>query len=139
MAKIDRPTRLIAYDTDENIRRRQRGEAPVYRLVRSRTILYAAVIAVVGGIMLYQLTHRTHMGLSVLHVRAPMYTLAKDDMVRNGYTLRFSNKAGVAQKFALEVGGLKGASIKSEEADVRPTDGSPSASIPMRRRRSSSM
>jgi polyferredoxin len=76
------------------------------------------VIAVVGGIMLYQLTHRTHMGLSVLHVRAPMYTLAKVDMVRNGYTLRFSNKAGVAQKFALEVGGLKGASIKSEEADA---------------------
>ncbi len=42
--------------------------------------------------MLYQLTHRTTMGLSVLHVRAPMYTLAKDRMVRNGYTLRFANK-----------------------------------------------
>ena len=28
MAKVHRPTRLIGYDTDENIKRRQRGEAP---------------------------------------------------------------------------------------------------------------
>ena len=118
MTKINRPTRLIAYDNDDNIRRRQRGEQPVYKLVRSRTILYAVVIAIVGSIMLYQLTHRTHMGLSVLHVRAPMYTLAQGDKVRNGYTLRFANKAGMPHKFALEISGLKDASLKSDEADL---------------------
>jgi cytochrome c oxidase accessory protein FixG len=118
MTKINRPVRLIAYDNDDNIRRRQRGEQPAYKLVRSRTILYAVVMALVGSIMLYQLTHRTRMGLSVLHVRAPMYTLAKDDMVRNGYTLRFANKANEPQNFALEVSGLKDATIKSVSADI---------------------
>ena len=49
MTKIHRPTRLIAYDTDENRERRKRGERNVYRLVRARTILYAAVIALTGG------------------------------------------------------------------------------------------
>ena len=90
---------------------------PVYRLVRPRTILYAALIVVVGAIMLYQLTHRNHMGLSVLHVRAPMYTLARGD-VRNGYTLRFANKLSEPHKFALDVSGVKDATVKSEEADV---------------------
>ena len=117
MTKINRPTRLIAYDTDDNIRRRQRGEAPVYRLVRSRTVVYAVAMAIVGFVMLYALSSRTNMGLSVLHVRAPMYTAVKEG-VRNGYTLRFANKGSAPQKFSLEVSGLKDASIKSEEADI---------------------
>ena len=117
MMKLGRPTRLIAYDTDENIRRRARGEAPVYRLVRPRTILYAVAIAVVGSIMLYALASRTHTSLSVLHLRAPMYTLVKDG-VRNGYTLRFANKISAPRQFALTVSGIAGAVAKSEEADV---------------------
>ncbi len=119
MKKVGRPTRLIAYDNDDNIRRRARGEAPVYKLVRPRTIIYAVIIVIVGSIMLYQLTHRTFMSLSVLHVRAPMYTLAGDD-VRNGYTLRFANKLSQPHKFSLAASGLAGATIKSEEADIGP-------------------
>ena len=41
MTKVKRPTRLIAYDTDENRERRKRGENNVYQLIRPRTILYA--------------------------------------------------------------------------------------------------
>ena len=44
MAKIDRPARLIAYDTDLNVRRRQHGEPAGHKLVRARTILYAAIM-----------------------------------------------------------------------------------------------
>ena len=120
MTKVHRPTRLIAYDTDENIKRRARGEAPVYKLVRSRTILYVVVIAIVGSLMVYKLTTRQHLGLSVLHVRAPMYTLAHDGLVRNGYTLRFSNKWSEPHDFALSVSGVPGAAVKSEEADALP-------------------
>ena len=117
MTKIGRSTRLIAYDTDENIRRRSKGEPPVYRLIRPRTILYAAAIALVGSVMLYTLAFRTHTSLSVLHVRAPMYTLIQNG-VRNGYTLRFANKMSETRKFALIVSGIDGAVAKSEEADV---------------------
>lgn len=117
MTKINRPTRLISYDTDDNIRRRAKGQAPVYRLVRPRTVLYAAVMVVVGSVMLYALGTRTHMGISVLHVRAPMFTTVHEG-VRNGYTLRFANKSSDTRRFALEVTGVKDAIAKSEEADV---------------------
>jgi cytochrome c oxidase accessory protein FixG len=120
MAKVHRPTRLISYDTDENMKRRQRGEAPVYRLARSRTIVYVAAIAFVGALMLYQLATRHRMGLSVLHVRAPMFTTARDGAVRNGYTLRFSNKSNETRTFAIEIGGIKDAVAKSEQADALP-------------------
>ena len=44
MAKLDRPIRLIGFDTDINIKRRMEGKAPFFKLVRIRTVLYAAII-----------------------------------------------------------------------------------------------
>ena len=99
MTKIKRPTRLIAYDTDENRERRKRGEHNVYHLVRPRTILYAAAIALTGAVMLYALLTRTNSHLSVLHVRAPLYTQTAEGGIRNGYTLRFSNKLSEPTRF----------------------------------------
>jgi cytochrome c oxidase accessory protein FixG len=113
MEKIHRPIRLIAYDTDENRERRQRGESNVYRLIRPRTILYAALIAMTGGVMLYALVSRSNMNVSVLHVRAPLFTETAEGGIRNGYTVRFSNKLGEPRDFMLEVGGLKGLTMTS--------------------------
>ena len=92
MAKVHRPTRLITYDTDENMQRRQRGEAPVYRLVRSRTILYVVVMAIVGSLMLYQLTTRSNLASACCTCARRCTRPAGQNAVRNGYTLRFSNK-----------------------------------------------
>jgi cytochrome c oxidase accessory protein FixG len=123
MSKVGRPTRLIAYDTDENRVRRQRGEANVYRLVRPRTILYAGLIALTGFIMLYALLSRANMHLSVLHVRAPLFTQTAQGGIRNGYTLRFSNKLGESSDFTLELSGLKGATMTSAMAKALPDGG----------------
>ena len=90
----DRPRRprLIAYDTDLNIKRGIEGKTPVYKIVRTRTVLYAAIIAVVGGIMLYTLPRATATGISVIHDRNPMFVRLADGALRNGYTIRIVNK-----------------------------------------------
>jgi cytochrome c oxidase accessory protein FixG len=49
MLKLGRPTGLIAYDTDANIRRREQGQAPVSKVIRARTVLYGILIAGVGS------------------------------------------------------------------------------------------
>jgi cytochrome c oxidase accessory protein FixG len=106
MRKLGRPTGLIAYDTDENLARRTRGEPQVLRIVRARTILYAALIAGVGGTMLYGLATRSFTGLSVLHDRNPIFVQLSDGSIRNGYTLRLLNKRPVDRVFTLELDGL---------------------------------
>jgi polyferredoxin len=136
MAKVHRPTRLIAYDTDENLARRKRGEPNVYRLVRPRTILYAALIAVTSCVMLYALITRSAMNMSVLHVRAPLYTQTVEGGVRNGFTLRFSNKLGQPRDFTLEVAGLERAHMTSVVAKPIGEGGSPSTSTRTRRSKS---
>jgi polyferredoxin len=111
MSQIGRPTGLIAYDTDINAQRRQQGQSAIYRPVRPRTLLYAAIIALVGGIMLYALTTRSSLGINVLHDRNPLFVTLSDGSIRNDYTVRLLNKGG-DRTFALDVSGLPGAVLR---------------------------
>ncbi|MCJ2012404.1 cytochrome c oxidase accessory protein CcoG [Methylobacterium sp. J-076] len=112
MGKLGRPTGLISYDTEANRRSRAAGHGPVSRIVRPRTILYAALVAGVGGFMLYSLLTRTFTGVSVLHDRNPQFVTLSDGSVRNGYTLRIANKRPAARAFALDVEGVGGARVE---------------------------
>jgi cytochrome c oxidase accessory protein FixG len=119
MAKVGRPPRLIAYDTDINIRRHQQGLSPVYRIVRTRTVLYAVVIALVGSIMLYALATRRTEGIDVIHDRNPLYVRLSDGALRNAYSIRILNKNLETQSFILKLAGLEGAAIDVIGSDVR--------------------
>jgi cytochrome c oxidase accessory protein FixG len=103
MTKINRPLGLIAYDNDVNIERRSRGLEEIYPIVRSRTVLYAALIALVGLAMLYGLMTRSFTDLSVLHDRNPLFVQLSDGSIRNSYTVRILNKRPLHRVFVLAV------------------------------------
>jgi len=119
MAKIGRPTRLIAYDTDLNIKARQQGKAPSYRIIRTRTVLYAVIIALVGGVMSYTLATRRNDGVNVIHDRNPMFVRLADGAVRNAYTVHILNKTLETQNFTLEVSGLSEAEVTVIGSEAR--------------------
>ncbi len=106
MSKLGRATGLIAFDTDLNIKQRLEGKQAFYKLVRMRTVLYTAVIAVVGGIMIYTLATRDSEGISVIHDRNPMFVRLSDGALRNGYTIRIVNKQLKYRDFIVSVDGL---------------------------------
>jgi len=106
MAKLGRPKRLIAFDTDLNIKARLEGKQPAYRLIRMRTVLYAAIIVVVGGLMVFKLATRDSEGISVIHDRNPMYVRLSDGALRNAYTIRIVNKQLKHRNFIVAVEGL---------------------------------
>jgi cytochrome c oxidase accessory protein FixG len=112
MRKIDRPEGLIAYDTDANVVRRMNGEKSRIRLVRPRTILYFAVILVVGGIMLASLSTRRTLDLGVMRDRNPDYVTLSDGAIRNGYTVSVMNRTDSARTLLLDIAGLKLRDVK---------------------------
>jgi cytochrome c oxidase accessory protein FixG len=124
MAKIGYPLGLIAYDTNANSERRLAKEAPVYRPVRARTLIYAALIALVGGAMAYQLATRRTAEITVLHERAPLYVTLSDGSIRNAYVIRLLNKRPEVRPFALTVSDVPGIRIDvvgaPATADIRP-------------------
>jgi len=103
MGKVGRPLGLIAYDTDENVQRRMRGEQPRYRFVRARTLFYAVALAIVATITLGALVARASMDVTVQRDRNPNYVRLSDGDVRNAYTVKALNKSHEARRFALEV------------------------------------
>ncbi|MFT4116431.1 cytochrome c oxidase accessory protein CcoG [Bradyrhizobium sp.] len=117
MTKIGRPTRLIGYDNDINIQRRQDGKAPIYRIVRARTIVYSAIIAAVGGIMLYTLATRSLLDVNVLHDRNPVAVKLSDGSIRNAYTVRLLNKSGYDRVIAIDADGPVNATLHVVGAD----------------------
>lgn len=106
MTKIGKPKRLIGYDTDINIERRERGEAPIYRLLRPRTLIYVVLIAAAAGVMTWRLSTRATLGVSVIHDRNPQFVVNSDGTIRNGYTVRLLNKTAEQRTFELKVEGL---------------------------------
>jgi len=106
MTKIGRATGLIGYDTDINIKRRLEGKPGFVKIMRMRTVLYAAIIAVCGGIMVYTLATRESEGISSIHDRNPMFVRLSDGAVRNGYTIRIVNKQLRKRDFILALDGL---------------------------------
>ncbi len=74
---------------------------PGLRIIRPRTLLYSAIIAIVGGAMIYQLATRAFLGMSVVHERTPLFTVLKDGSIRNAYTLRIANKRSEERPIAI--------------------------------------
>ena len=127
MARIGKPKRLIGYDTMGNRERRLQGQPLKERLLRPRTLLYFAVLLVVGGIMTFAFTTRSDLELNLLRDRNPLFVTLSDGSIRNGYTLKILNKANEPRSFALAVEGLPGAVVSlGAEADpaaiVAPAD-----------------
>ncbi len=99
MDKVGRPRGLIAYDTDANIARRAQNEKPVYRLIRPRTLVYAAILALVAGIMLYALANRAMLDVSLAADRMPLYVTLSNGDIQNALTLKVLNKYREAGRF----------------------------------------
>ena len=108
MAKIDRPKGLIAYDTDKNIANRLRGAPPKIRLLRTRTVFYGVVLAIVFAIMLIGLSTRATLDVNILRDRTPPFVQLSDRSIRNAYTLKILNKANVEREFSITLSGADG-------------------------------
>ena len=93
------------------------GKPPIYRIVRPRTVIYSLLIVAVGALMLYTLMTRSLLDVNVLHDRNPVLVRLSDGSIRNGYTVRLLNKRGLARVVAVDISGLKGATLHVVGAD----------------------
>ncbi len=111
MKKVARPLGLIGYDTDGNITRRKAGQKPVFRLIRTRTVLYSVLIALLGSAMLFGLSSRATLEINVLRDRTPPFVRLSDGSIRNAYTVKLVNKANTEREFAIRFDGLEDLAI----------------------------
>ncbi|MBS0525728.1 MAG: cytochrome c oxidase accessory protein CcoG [Proteobacteria bacterium] len=111
MRKVDRPLGLIRWDTLARQEAREKGKAAPWRPVRPRTILYAALFAVVAIVMAVAFFLRTTADLSAQRDRSPNFVRLSSGDIRNSYTIKIANKGQHERRFALELQGLPGAML----------------------------
>jgi cytochrome c oxidase accessory protein FixG len=111
MHKIGRAPDLIAYDSLTRSKARSEGRSEKLRLVRLRTMIYAALLLVGAAVMLVALSTRSTAELSVLPDRAPLFVRLANGDIRNSYTVKASNKSRQDRKYAIVVERPAGAQV----------------------------
>ncbi len=106
MDRIGRPRNLITYDSARNTELREQGRKPRYRILRARTLIYVALLALIGGVMTYGLVNRALVDLTIQRDRSALFITLADGGVRNTYTVKIHNKTNYPQLYTLDVAGL---------------------------------
>ncbi len=127
MEKIMLPRGLIHYDTENNQRARAadiaQGATPRkgrMKWIRPRTVAYAAILSLVGSLMLGAIVMRTETDLNVIHNRSPLYVRRSSGEIRNNYQLKVLNKTHFDRDYLFSVKGLTPKGIELLAAGDRP-------------------
>jgi cytochrome c oxidase accessory protein FixG len=120
MERTHREPWLITWDTEARQVAKQAGRQEPIHIIRPRTMIYLAVLAVVVIGMATAVLTRSTLELSVLRDRAPVFVPLADGSLRNGYTVKIANKTQVHAAFDLTVDGLAGATLVVAEGDPKP-------------------
>jgi polyferredoxin len=112
MKRVGLPRGLIAYDSNDNVERRLKGERSRFHFLRPRVVLYAASLAAVGAVMLFALSTRATLDLNVLRERNPTFVRLSDGSIRNAYTVKITNRGNVARTVTLVLTGPAAFKVK---------------------------
>lgn len=111
MDKVELPRGLISYDTHAGQFEKAAGKKLEVRFIRPRTIGYAVVVLIVAAVMTAALFNRSVLDISIIRDRNPLFVTLADGSIRNGYTVKITNKLLEPRRFDLAINGLDGAHI----------------------------
>ncbi len=136
MEQIGRPKGLITYDSLANFERREKEEPEKIHIVRPRTLLYTIFMIVLGGSIIWGLTHRSNLEVNVLRDRNPLFVQLSSGDIRNGYTVKILNKTHDIRKFSLSITGLKNYDMRVVGVQEKTPEGMPIIEVDRDRLRS---
>lgn len=106
MEKMGLPKGLISYDTYVGQKTAEPIKKLNVRFIRPRTLIYGALLALVGGIMLVTLLNRSVLDVNVIRDRNPLFVMLSDGTLRNGYTVKILNKVHETRRFQITIEGI---------------------------------
>lgn len=112
MTKLKRPTGLIRYSSQEAL------EGQPYRFWRARTIIYPAVIAVIGVLFIFALGRTTGLNAKLIRGAGQPFTMTGRE-VQNSVRLRIVNRTDTEQTYSIEATSPEG--VTTRFIDGTPT------------------
>ncbi len=130
MDKVQRPSGLIRYATENALAARLAPAEVRRRVLRPRVVIYGAVLAVLGSAMLVSLALRNPLKLDVIRDRGAMGREVEKGMIENVYRLQVMNTTEEAQRLRITVDGIASAVVVND--DVIEIDAASTRAVPVR-------
>ncbi len=105
MEKMNYPKGLVRYTTERAL------EGEHTHILRPRVIVYATLLLILFGALVYAIATRVPLELDILRDRNTLYNETDEGLIENVYTLKVVNMTNRPQKFKLDVEGLKDAKL----------------------------
>ncbi|MBX9604841.1 MAG: cytochrome c oxidase accessory protein CcoG [Gammaproteobacteria bacterium] len=111
MKKMGYAPDLISYTTQNAL------DGKPTRIVRPRTLIYAAILGVVASLFLYVLASREPLGLDVIRDRNQLFR-ERAGLIENVYTLKVLNLADHERSFRVSAAGIAGLQLAGVNGPV---------------------
>ncbi len=102
MEKMGYPKGLIRYTTEHAM------EGKKTRLLRPRVIMYAVILSLLSGSLVYAISQRKPLELDIIRDRNSLYRETDQGLVENVYTLKVINMDEKPHTYSLRADGLDG-------------------------------
>ncbi len=112
MDKMGYDKGLVRYTTENELM----GKAS--KIFRPRIIIYAVILSVLFGSVIWGLVHREIVSLDVIRDRNALYRENNEGLIENIYTLKIINKHEQAHQFSLSAAGLPGLILLTDQQTV---------------------
>ncbi len=113
MDKMHYPRGLVRFSTQNALLRKWRPSQIWHRVLRPRVLVYAAILAVLTGVMVISLAMRQAFKVDIERDRGVVARVVQAGYVENVYRLQIMNASESAQQYRLSVGGLPGLRLMS--------------------------
>ena len=115
MDKIGAPHGLIRYATENGVAQGLSRAQMWRRTCRPRVLIYGGALAVLGSLMLWQLSQRSALLIDVIKDRGVMARQVDDGQIENVYRLQLLNRSERTLHLRLEAEGLPGLRVVAAE------------------------
>ncbi|MDX1500129.1 MAG: cytochrome c oxidase accessory protein CcoG, partial [Woeseiaceae bacterium] len=112
MDRMNYPRGLVRYTTENAL------EGKPTRVLRPRVFVYAILLLVLAGALVYSMATRMPVILDVIRDRNALYREVGDGLIENSYTLKIVNQHEAERLFHVTVDGVAGLALRGIDGTV---------------------
>ena len=117
MDKMGYAKGLIRYTTPNALEGRKT------RILRPRIMVYGVILLALFSLLIGTLINREPLALDVIRDRNQLYRETREGLIENVYTLKIMNMDNTARHYTLDVSGISGISLQTEQESIQAAAG----------------
>ena len=111
MDKMGYPRGLIRYTTENVVKGKYPDSGIIRHILRPRTLIYSALMLVIGGAFVYSLASRIPLRVDVVRDRVTLSKETNEGLIENVYRLQLINKDGQPHRYTIDAHCIEGLQV----------------------------